>query len=160
MCSSLRPVDSSDEPFLFELYASTRAEELDEWGWDAQQRQLFLDQQFRAQQRSYEVQFPEVDHRIVTKNGHTIGRIMVHRAVDGFRLIDIALLPAYRNGGVGTHLVQALLDEAAAAGQPVRLHVLRTSPAIRLYRRLGFAVVGDDGMYLEMMARASRGEDG
>ena len=160
MCSSLRSVDSSDGPFLFELYASTRAEELDEWGWDAPQRQLFLEQQFRAQQQSHKVQFPEVDHRIITKGGRSVGRIMIQRADDGFRLIDIALLPEYRNGGVGTYLVQALLDEAAAAGQPVRLHVLRTSPAIRLYRRLGFVVVGDDGVYLEMVARASRGEDG
>jgi ribosomal protein S18 acetylase RimI-like enzyme len=65
-------------------------------------------------------------------------------------LVDIALLPKYRNGGIGTGLIQALLKEAATAGKAVRLSVFAASPAIRLYERLGFSRVGGDAVYLEM----------
>ena len=34
---SLRPVEADDHPFLYELYCSTRQEELAAWGWDAAQ---------------------------------------------------------------------------------------------------------------------------
>ena len=32
----LRPYDEKNDDFLFDLYASTRAEELDAWGWTDQ----------------------------------------------------------------------------------------------------------------------------
>jgi ribosomal protein S18 acetylase RimI-like enzyme len=74
----------------------------------------------------------------------------VDRTASEVRLVDISLLPAARGGGTGTHLICALLEEAAGAGRPVRLHVARGNPALRLYARLGFRVDGDDGMYLAM----------
>lgn len=146
----LRSVVPSDEAFLFELYASTRKEELDAWGWDDAQRKAFLEMQFRAQHRSYRAQFPNADHQIILEGDRPIGRIMVTRTEDEFRLVDIALLWESRGFGIGTQLVRALVDEASRAGKPLRLQVLRTNPAARLYERLGFAVVGDHGLYVQM----------
>jgi ribosomal protein S18 acetylase RimI-like enzyme len=40
-----------------------------------------------------------------------------------------------------------LLAEAAAAGKCVTIHVEKNNPAMRLYRRLGFAAVEDKGVY-------------
>jgi hypothetical protein len=33
---------------------------------------------------------------------------------------------------------------------PLRLQVLKTNPALSLYRRLGFATTGEDQMYIQM----------
>ena len=40
-----------------------------------------------------------------------------------------------------------LMDEAAAAGKDVSIHVAKFNPAMRLYRRLGFAIEDDKGVY-------------
>ncbi len=152
MSGECRPYREEDEDFLFDLYARTRAEELDAWGWDDRQRTLFLEQQFKAQRQSYTIQYGDADHSIIMDAGRPIGQMMVLCADDEYRLIDISLLPAHRNGGIGTRLIRRLLDEAFAAGKPVGLSVVKTNPAVGLYQRLGFVVRTDDGLYLQMVA--------
>jgi ribosomal protein S18 acetylase RimI-like enzyme len=39
------------------------------------------------------------------------------------------------------------MDEAAAAGKAVTIHVEKNNPAMRLYRRLGFRTEEDKGVY-------------
>jgi ribosomal protein S18 acetylase RimI-like enzyme len=76
--------------------------------------------------------------------------MMVDRNEAGIRLRDIALLTEYRNAGVGSRLIRDLMKEATAAGKSIELHVVATSPAVRLYERLGFRQSGPGGAYLEM----------
>jgi ribosomal protein S18 acetylase RimI-like enzyme len=57
------------------------------------------------------------------------------------------LLPEYRGKGLGAALLRDLMDEAAAAGKAVSIHVEKFNPAMRLYRRLGFATAEDKGVY-------------
>ena len=142
---SLREATPDDEPFLLELYASTRLEELEPFGWDDDQKQAFIKMQFVVRERSY-----RGDNRIVLLNGRAIGRMLVDRSEATILLRDIALLPEYRNAGIGSRLIQDLMNEARSARQVIRLHVVASSPAVRLYERLGFRRSGDDGAYLEM----------
>ncbi|MCP4663054.1 MAG: GNAT family N-acetyltransferase [bacterium] len=46
--------------------------------------------------------------------------------------------------------IRYLLTEAEEAGKPVRIHVERFNPAMRLYERLGFTQVDDQGVYYLM----------
>lgn len=144
----LREATPEDEPFLLEVYASTRLEELNGFGWSEDQKHAFIKMQFTARERSY----PRVDDRIILLNGRPIGRMMVDRGDAAILLRDIALLTEYRNAGIGRRLLTALMQDAAAAGKPIHLHVVSTSPAIRFYERLGFSKNGDetDAAYLEM----------
>jgi len=143
----LREATPEDEPFLLEVYASTRAEELEGLGWDDNQKQAFIKMQFMARERTY----PQAGNRIIILNGRPIGRMMVDREDALIRLRDIALLTEYRNAGIGSRLIQDLMKEATAAGKPVQLHVVSTSPAVRLYERLGFRLSSDEpAAYLQM----------
>jgi len=152
MSIELRPYRDADEAFLFELYADTRGEEIAAWGWDQRQRDAFLKQQFEGQRASYRLQFADAAHSIITDAGRPIGRIMVRYAAEEIRIVDISLLAARRNEGIGTRLIREILADAAAAGKPVRLAVLTANPALALYRRLGFSVIGGDELYLQMEA--------
>ena len=143
---ALREATPEDDSFLLEVYASTRIEELEGLGWDDSQVQAFIRMQFLARERSY----GRADNRIIVFDGHPIGRIMVDRNDAAILLRDIALLKEHRNAGIGSRLIQGLMKEATAAGKPIELHVLASSPAVRLYERLGFRISGDDGAYLEM----------
>jgi RimJ/RimL family protein N-acetyltransferase len=46
--------------------------------------------------------------------------------------------------GIGTSVIQQVLDEARRSGKPVALQVLKVNPARRLYERLGFSVTGEN----------------
>jgi L-amino acid N-acyltransferase YncA len=52
-----------------------------------------------------------------------------------------------RGRGFGTALFRDLMDEAAAVGKAVSIHVEKFNPAMRFYRRLGFTSVEDKGVY-------------
>ena len=152
MCMNLRAATSDDEAFLFELYCGTRADEVAAWDWPRNQIDNFLRLQFTAQRRMQQERFPAADHKIVCCGGRDIGRLIVSWEDLYCCLVDISLLPEFRNGGRGTELIRALLKEAAESKLPVRLHVLIASAAVRLYVRLGFVAQGDDGVYLQMEA--------
>lgn len=142
---TFRSAAADDEVFLFELYSSTRYEEMAAWGWDSAQEQMFLKLQFTAQRRHYDIAFPNADHKIILSDNRRIGRILVFRTEREIRLVDVALLPEYRRSGIGASLVRGLFEEAQAANKPVTLHVAKLSGAARLYRRLGFSIIGDTG---------------
>ena len=148
-----RPVRSEDEAFLFELYSCIRAEELEAFGWSKDQRDIFLKMQFEAQQKFYRGEYPKVDQQVVFWKDQSIGRIIIIRADNEIRLADIAILPDFRNAGIGITLIQELLDEGKEAAQPVRLQVLKTNRAVRLYERLGFSIIDESSTHLLMERR-------
>src|SRR5690606_24684757 len=144
---TLRPIAPADLPFLREVYASTRREELAAVDWPPAMVEAFLDQQFDAQHRYYQASYADASFDVVLVDGAPAGRLYVRRRPEEIRVVGVALLPAYRGGGVGTGLLRALLDEAAARGVPVTIHVEKMNPALRLYRRLGFVEAEDRGVY-------------
>ena len=148
---TLRPVSPDDQEFLFQLYASTRAAELDPLGWGETQRTVFLRAQFEAQRRDYTARFTDTGHEIILADGERAGRIWVARNDEEIRLVDIALLPAFCGRSIGTRLLKELIDEATAAGKPLRLSVPKHREAARrLYERLGFTVTGEIATHFRM----------
>ncbi|MDF2684690.1 MAG: hypothetical protein K0R47_5880, partial [Brevibacillus sp.] len=66
--------ENDDHPFLFRLFASTRADEIAAWGFDQQMAEQFLRMQWRAQTQTYLLQFPGMDHRIILADNKKVGR--------------------------------------------------------------------------------------
>lgn len=148
---SLRPITKSDESFLYALYASTREEELSTVQWSEQEKESFLRMQFTAQHTYYRQQYPAASFQILLSEEQAVGRLYVHRRPEEIRLIDIALLPEFRNRGIGSSLMKQLFSEGAAAGLPVRFHVERNNPAaVRFYERLGCRTVHHTDLHFFM----------
>ena len=141
MAVSLRPAQPDDEDFLYELFCRSVGDDLT--ALDAAHRDVILRMQFNAQHQSYKAEFPKAEHQIIMLDGRVIGRVLVERTENEHRGVDIALMPGERSGGIGTMLIQELLDEAASAGKPFRISVVRTNPAMHLYNRLGFKTTGE-----------------
>ena len=150
----LRPINDADVPFLADLYASTRREELAQVPWSEDQKNGFLRWQFEKQHEYYQQYYPSCEFLIVEKpNGSAperIGRLYVDRWAKEIRLVDIALVPAHRGQGFGGALLRSILDEARASGLAVSIHVEANNPALSLYRRLGFRHVDSNGVYYLM----------
>ena len=130
------------------MYASTRAEELAVVPWDDAQKDAFLRMQFDAQDAWWRENYAEASFDVILADGEPAGRLYVHRGPSEIRIVDIALLPEHRGGGIGTSLLRELFTEADESGKSVTIHVERMNPALRLYERLGFAVAEDKGVYL------------
>jgi ribosomal protein S18 acetylase RimI-like enzyme len=147
---TLRPITVDDEAFLYQVYASTRQEEMALVPWNEAQKAAFLSMQFRAQRQDYQTNYPDAAFQVILRDGVPAGRLYVDRREREIAVIDISLLPEHRGAGIGSRLLRELLAEASRLGQPVTIHVEKFNPALRLYQRLGFSPIADTGIYLQM----------
>lgn len=147
---ALRPESDADLPFLMQVFATTRADELAIVPWSEEQKRAFLIQQFSAQRKHYYAYFPNTAFDIIELHGTPIGRLYIDERETRVHVIDIVLMPGSRDRGMGTALLTAIQDHARARGKGVDIFVERINPAKTLYDRLGFKVIREDDIYLEM----------
>lgn len=145
----LRPATAADQPLLVAVYAASRADELDRATWQPGQREAFERMQFDLQDRQYRAAHPQGSFDVVEVDGQPAGRLYLSarsERADDIRIVDIALLPAFQGQGIGSALVRAVTDRAAADRRTVSLHVEIGHRASGLYERLGFRQVEDRGI--------------
>lgn len=147
---SLRPLRAEDLSFLSDLYALVRQAELAPVPWTDEAKRQFLQHQFDLQRAYYEANYPGADFLVMEENGTRVGRIYVYRTPGDIRLMDIALLPTHRGRGIGSGLLEELIDESERTGASITLHVEEDNPAMAWYRRLGFEHLEDRGVYQYM----------
>ena len=147
----VRPVQlPEDGDFLRSVYASTREPELNVLGWSEAETAVFLRRQFDAQARHLDTFFPHATQSVVLAGNTPVGRLIVARSAEEIRIVDIALLPAFRHLGLGSVLVQRLLEEADAKHLPVRCHVLQNNEARGFWEHVGLVAQGLDGVHVAM----------
>lgn len=115
--------------------------------WSEAQKIAFLRMQFQAQSRYYVENYPGAAFQLILLDGEPVGRLYIHRRQDEIRIMDIALLPEHRRRGIGTFLLNQILEEAKSNSVPVTIHVEQFNPAMQLYERLGFYLKEDRGVY-------------
>lgn len=143
----LHPERDDDLDFLRSLYASVRAQELAPIDWSEERKREFTDAQFGLQRSHYREHYPGAEFLVVEQAGVPIGRFYLCRFAHEIRVMDIVLVEARRNAGIGTRLMRALLGVADAEGRSVTLHVEPNNTAQHLYRRLGFNLIEQRGVY-------------
>ena len=144
---SFRQMEESDLPFVAELYASTRREELAQTGWPPEMREAFLRQQHEAQHSHYSLHHSDADWLIIERGGHAIGRLYLREGPERVHVIDISLLPESRGQGIGGAILRDTIDYACGVGKQVSARVEKFNRARDLYERLGFRVIEDEGIY-------------
>ena len=138
----LRECDDNDDEALYRIFVASHGELLLAVAdWDEARKEALLRGQFEARQSQYRRQYPDARFDVIEFDARVIGNLYVAPGTDETLLIDISLLPEYRNQGIGRALLRDLLAESESTNKPVSLHVLRGNPAVRLYQRLGFEVV-------------------
>lgn len=136
----MRAAVQADLAYLFDLYATTRAQELAWAGWPKAVGAAFLENQFDLQHRHFVETDGVTDCWIIERRGEAIGRLYLDRRGPVWRILDIALLPEWQGRGIGGALLEwTTMSARAAKADGVDLHVLASNPrAAALYKRLGF----------------------
>jgi ribosomal protein S18 acetylase RimI-like enzyme len=139
----LRAATWDDFDFLYHLHRAALKDYVAQtWGWDEAWQQDYFLQHFN----------PPL-FQIIVFQGQDIGVLSVIRREDEICLGLIEILPEYQRRGIGTQLVESLIDEAHCSGEPIGLQVLKVNPVRRLYERLGFFIVGETATHYLMKAK-------
>ena len=85
-----------------------------------------------------------------------VGRLLVDRRPECWRIVDVAVLAAYRNIGLGSWAIESCQQQAQAAGAMLELQVRPENRARLLYERLGFKVVSENPLAVEMVWSEAR----
>lgn len=149
-------ISEDDLPLLAQIYASSRHDQLVLASWPAEQRAQFLQQQFEYQHKHYLQAYPEANYDLIYVGEQVIGRLYVNRGTESVHIIDITLLPEFRNQGLGTEIITQLFTEVRnrASGRVLSLSVEKTNNVMSLYHRLGFKIIYDDITYVSMQWQA------
>jgi ribosomal protein S18 acetylase RimI-like enzyme len=111
--------------------------------WTAEEKAAFLNQQFYAQHTYYQHQYRNAAFSIALLDGVPAGRLYVDERATDIRIVDITLLPKFRNLGLGQFILTNLQQKACHEGKSLSIHVERDNRALHLYERLGFQVIND-----------------
>lgn len=123
---SIRDLTDDDEQWMWDAGCEVMRPYIEPvYGWVEEHVRYFFDKNWRKR-------------RVVMVDGDNAGWLELNLEDRWLYLAEIGLLPAFRNQGLGTQIIQDVLDYADANDLDVELHVLVTNPAQRLYERMGF----------------------
>ena len=123
----------------------TRADELAMTNWTPEQCEAFIRMQFIAQSTHYAQRYPQGQHLIILVGATPVGCLYVARQEERLHILDITVLPEYGRRGTGTAVLKSLLDEARQTAKAVSIYVENFNPSLRLFERLGFTKVEEEG---------------
>jgi ribosomal protein S18 acetylase RimI-like enzyme len=146
----LRPVEEKDTAFIEAVYRTTREAELNFTNWSEHQKNAFISMQSAAQHSEYKTKFPGARFQIIIYNKKDAGRFYTWENETGIRLVDITVLPQFRGKGIGKYLLQQLIERSNKTQKKLSLHVEPSNPVLKLYQRLGFIYIKNNGRHYYM----------
>jgi len=136
----LRPASEDDRAFSKRVYVETMRWVIERLsGWDEARIRATFDKN---------VVLAEV--RMIVLNGEVIGWLQTAFEDGSMLLKEVYIDGPFQRRGIGTKILNLLFDEARNAKKTIALSVVKMSPALRLYQRLGFQTTGEDDVKLYM----------
>jgi ribosomal protein S18 acetylase RimI-like enzyme len=150
-----RPAEPEDAEFLFRLFAESH-EQLSQFLSNEELWRSLVAMQYRGRQMTYSAEYPRAVDSILClqsagQGALPVGRLLVDRQPDCWRIVDIAVLAAYRGRGLGSCALRNLMRQCSGAAGRLSLRVRPENPARRLYERLGFRATEGDATGAEMV---------
>jgi ribosomal protein S18 acetylase RimI-like enzyme len=137
----IRPASESDREFLYSLHCQTMRGVIERtWGWDEEWQRQDFDRRFRR----YAVS-------VIERETGSVGGLLLHWTSTAVDIVELQILPEHQRKGIGTSVLERVIEDASREGLPVTLSVVPANAgAKRLYERIGFEVVGHDEPFIRM----------
>ena len=140
---SLRQAHKKDYKFLWGLHKATMESYVDKvWGWDEHFQKTYFNDRFETR-----------NIQIIQNHGMSIGAIEILSKESELFIADVKILPNYQNRGIGTTVLNRIINASHTNHKRVRLQVLKVNPAKRFYDRMNFEVVGETETHFIMAKR-------
>jgi ribosomal protein S18 acetylase RimI-like enzyme len=105
--------------------------------WDEEQQDGF-----------FEFSWSKLPHAIILANDEPCGYLCVEDRPAEVYLHELVIHPDWQGRGIGTAVLDAVIEHASARGVPVRLRTHQQNRAANLYRRAGFHQIGTTDTHL------------
>ena len=120
---------------------------------------VFVEEQQVPAADEYDQYEKTAHHYLATQNGVPCGAARWRQTDKGIKLERFAVLPAYRNQEVGSHILHKVLQDVKAAHPDKTVYLHAQLPAVSFYERQSFETVGDmfsecDILHYKMVLRA------
>lgn len=138
---NLRTITEQDYDFIYQVKkdAYQKYVEINFGEWqDELQKEFF---------KAFMEKFKE-GARIITFQGKDIGFYNDCQTEYTYEIGNICILPEYQNQGIGTAILQDVLD--AHTDKEIHLQYFKQNPVGRLYERLGFQRCGETAYHYQM----------
>ncbi len=127
----LRPASEGDYEFFYQLKKDAIGGYIrSTWGWDEDQQQDFHFREWHPESLD-----------IITLDIKPIGSIRLRTFSDEMHLGQFYLRPTFQNLGIGSFFMNLVKEQAANAGLPLRIEVLKVNRAQEFYQRHGFRTI-------------------
>lgn len=128
----LRAVTHQDYNFIYHVKTTTLKPHIElVWGWDEAVQTKYLEESF-----GIETQL------IITYEDQEIGILELNELQQRIEVVELEILPEYQRRGIGTHILQDIIDEYTEKGKKVGIGCFKiNTEAKRLYERLGFMLI-------------------
>lgn len=143
---SLRPASNQDLDFLIKLRLLCMHEHFQRLGIS-----------YSKEQHLERINYRFDSAKIIVKNRQRVGMVKFFRDRDQWIIIQLQIAPEYQGQGIGSYLVNEIIEKAALERMPVSLSVLKKNPALVLYKRLGFEITDEFENDLSMTWKKDQG---
>jgi ribosomal protein S18 acetylase RimI-like enzyme len=151
-----RAAQPEDEAFVRMLFVEQAAGLLTAAGLGEEQSMALAEMQYRGRQVSWAARYPRAENLIVCDGaGHPVGRLLLHRLPQQWRIVDLVIRPDLRQQGLGEQVLADCQRQATEARVALALQVVPYNPARRLYERMHFCAVHEDAVEVEMIWNAA-----
>ncbi len=158
----LRSCTEADDAFVYDVFCTTWESEVAALP-NQNLAQHVLRIQHIAQERRFASRYPAHQRYIVLEDGEPAGRLYVDENDTTMHVVDLTLMPRFRDRGIGSRIFRDLFAHAADAGKTITLRVERRNErATMLFSKLGFDLTSVDDLdnYFEWVpATAATKED-
>ena len=141
-----RNATDSDKGFLWKLKVASMRQYVEQvYGWDD-----------TVQYEYFENSFHPENIKIIQVDGQDMGMYELQERDEDWFLARIEILPEFQRKGIGTKVIQGIIQEAKGTNKPLDLQVFKVNPARKLYERLGFIKVGENKIHIQMHSPNNR----
>ena len=90
------------------------------------------------------------EYQVIEIDNTVVGFMKIVISESEIYLGEIQISKDFQNQGIGTSLIQSLIQEAQTSNKKLWLKVLKGNPAQKLYQRLGFTNLKESSTHLIM----------
>jgi GNAT superfamily N-acetyltransferase len=131
---ALVPAASGDYEFARETYYATMRWIIERlFGWNQAE-----------QDASFATQFRLNDARLIMMDDQRVGWIQAQQSESAVTLHQFYVVPALQRRGIGTRILEMVIQEARNQKKPLKVAVVKINPAKDLYHRHGFRITHED----------------